>query len=127
MIGLLLAAAVLALPDPAQESRAQALEKEIRCVQCENEPISQSTAPIATDMRIYVRERIAAGETDDQIRSFFRQRYGDGVLLRPDFDQGTLALWLTPLVFLGLAGAAVWRWRAKATSSEPLEPIESDR
>jgi cytochrome c-type biogenesis protein CcmH len=125
---LILAAAVAALPDPALETRAQALEKEIRCVQCENEPISQSTAPIATDMRIFVRERIAAGDTDDQIRGFFRDRYGEGVLLRPGLEPGTLALWFAPFILAGLAGAVVWRLRApNMAAAEPFEPIESDR
>jgi cytochrome c-type biogenesis protein CcmH len=125
---LLIAAAVAALADPAQETRAQALEKEIRCVQCENEPISQSTAPIAVDMRIFVRERIAAGDTDDQIRAFFRDRYGEGVLLRPGLEPGTLALWFAPLFLAVVAAAAVWRLRsAGKRAAEPLEPIESDR
>jgi cytochrome c-type biogenesis protein CcmH len=127
-----LAAAVTALADPALESRAQALEKEIRCVQCENEPISQSTAPVAVDMRQFVRERILAGDSDDQIRSFFKDRYGEGVLLRPDFEAGTLGLWLAPLALALVAGAAVWRWRANAAKSAggpfaPVEPEDGER
>ena len=88
------AAAPAALPavvqlDPAQEARANALEMEIRCVVCQNEPIAQSTAYLAADMRTLVRERVAAGDTDEQIRAFFRARYGDFVLLRPPFDPRT--------------------------------------
>ena len=73
-LSLLFAAAVAgaALGDPAQEARAQALEREIRCVQCQNEPIAQSTAEIAADMRALVRERVAAGNSDAEIRGFFR-------------------------------------------------------
>ena len=67
-------AAPAVLANPAQEARARALESEIRCVQCQNEPISQSTADIAADMRGLVRERIAAGDSDTEIRTFFRQR-----------------------------------------------------
>jgi cytochrome c-type biogenesis protein CcmH len=129
---LLAAVAVMSLPDPALESRAQALEKEIRCVQCENEPISQSTAAIAVDMRIFVRERIAAGESDDQIRQFFKDRYGEGVLLRPSFAPDTLGLWLAPFGLALLAGAAVWRMRsqakrANAGGAATYEPLEPDR
>src|SRR5262245_4917562 len=92
--------------DPAQEARANALEMEIRCVVCQNEPIAQSTADLAADMRRLVRERVAAGDSDDQIRAFFRARYGDFVLLRPPFDARTWALWGAPLALaaLGLAG-----------------------
>lgn len=129
---LVLAVAVSALPDPALETRAQALEKEIRCVQCENEPISQSTAAIAVDMRRFVRERIAAGDSDHQIRQFFQDRYGEGVLLRPAFEPGTFGLWLAPFGLAVLAAAAVWRLRTQAkreTGASPAsyEPIEPDR
>lgn len=128
MIGFLFAVAVMALPDPALETRAQQLEKEIRCVQCENEPISQSSAPVAIDMRVFLRERIAAGDTDDQIRGFFRDRYGEGVLLRPGFEAGTLALWFAPLLLALLALAAVLRLRRrKGETFEPLAPLEDDR
>ena len=107
IIALLLAATAPAtLGDPAQEARAQSLENEIRCVQCENEPIAQSTAEIAADMRTLVRERIAAGDSDAEIRAFFRRRYGDFVLFRPPFDARTWALWAAPLL-LGGAGLAV--------------------
>lgn len=116
---LVLAAAVAALPDPAQESRAQALEQEIRCVVCENEPISQSTADMAMDMRRTVRERIAAGESDDQVRRYFSERYGDFILLRPPFDPATWLLWGGPLLLLAIGGAAAWRLRQPAGAPRP--------
>jgi cytochrome c-type biogenesis protein CcmH len=115
------------LGDPAQEARAQALEMEIRCVQCENEPIAQSTADIATDMRRLVRERIAAGDSDDQIRAFFRQRYGDFVLFRPPLDARTVALWASPAVLLVLGAAALWASRRRPDDTEPLTAEEGDR
>ena len=117
------AAAPAALGDPAQEARAQALEMEIRCVQCQNEPIAQSTADIAGDMRVLVRERIAAGDSDDQIRAFFRQRYGDFVLFRPPWDARTWALWASPflLIVTGLAAAGVLRNRRSAADLAPEE------
>ncbi len=108
--------------DPAQEARAQALEREIRCVVCENEPIAQSTADIASDMRALVRERVAAGDSDEQIRSFFRERYGDFVLLRPPFDMRTWALWGTPILLLGAGFAAVRSVRRGRMSIGPQGP-----
>ena len=123
---LVAATASVVLADPAQEARARALEEEIRCVQCENEPIAQSTADIAADMRALVRERIAAGESDDEIRSFFRERYGDFVLFRPPWDARTWALWAAPLILVGLglvALLATWRPGPGA----PLTPEEGER
>jgi len=116
-------AAPAALGDPALEARADALEMEIRCVQCQNEPIAQSTADIAGDMRVLVRERIAAGDSDDQIRAFFRQRYGDFVLFRPPWDARTWALWASPflLIVTGLAAAGVLRNRRSAADLAPEE------
>src|ERR1700754_4918644 len=98
---LIAATAPAVLGDPAQEARAQSLEREIRCVQCQNEPIAQSTADIAADMRALVRERVAAGDSDTEIRAFFRQRYGDFVLFRPPVDARTWMLWGAPILLLG--------------------------
>ncbi len=122
---ILAAVAPATLGDPAQEARAQSLENEIRCVQCENEPIAQSTAEIAADMRTLVRERIAAGDSDAEIREFFRQRYGDFVLFRPPFDARTWALWAAPLLLAGAGLAAILagrrRRRAAAVDFAPEE------
>lgn len=120
--------APVALADPAQEARAQALEREIRCVQCQNEPIAQSTADIARDMRELVRERVAAGDSDAEIRSFFRTRYGDFVLFRPPFDSRTWILWGAPLVLLtgGLAAVFASQRRRRGEGSD-LSPEEGDR
>lgn len=118
-------AASAALGDPAMEARARALDQEIRCVQCENEPIAQSTADIAADMRRLVRERIAAGESDDEIRHFFRQRYGDFVLFRPPFDPRTWLLWLAPLLLL--AAGAIALVRRAPPASGLGGPEEGDR
>ena len=116
------------LADPAQEARAQSLEREIRCVQCENEPIAQSTAEIASDMRRLVRERVAAGDSDAEIRAFFRQRYGEFVLFRPPVDARTWLLWAAPflLVGAGLAAIAAMRRRREAAAVD-FEPEESER
>jgi len=125
---LVFAAATVMLADPAQEARAQALEREIRCVQCENEPIAQSTADIADDMRALVRERIAAGDSDAEIRSFFRQRYGDFVLFRPPMDPRTWALWAAPFILAGGGLAALYAMRRKPSpGAAPLEPEQGER
>ena len=127
IVALLLAVvAPTALGDPAVEARADALEMEIRCVQCQNEPIAQSTADIANDMRALVRERIAAGDSDDQIRSFFRQRYGDFVLFRPPWDARTWALWASPFLLIAAGLIAVGAFRRRTAASE-LAPEEGER
>jgi cytochrome c-type biogenesis protein CcmH len=117
------AALIEPLADPAQEARARALEQEIRCVACENEPISQSTADIAMDMRAVVRERIQAGESDAQIRTYFADRYGEFVLFRPRFSVANWPLWAAPLILLALGLAAIFslRRRGRAFSPEPEE------
>jgi cytochrome c-type biogenesis protein CcmH len=121
-----IAPAVLA--DPAQEARAQSLEREIRCVQCENEPIAQSTADIAADMRRLVRERVAAGDSDDEIRGYFRQRYGDFVLFRPPWDARTWALWGAPFLLLGLGLVSIFAMRRRPGENDaPLTPEVSER
>jgi cytochrome c-type biogenesis protein CcmH len=122
LVAILLAITAPAiLGDPAQEARADALEMEIRCVQCQNEPIAQSTSDMAGDMRQLVRERISAGDSDAQIRAFFRQRYGDFVLFRPPWDPRTWALWASPflLVAAGLAAVGVFRRRPGANAFTP--------
>jgi cytochrome c-type biogenesis protein CcmH len=128
MIALIaLAAMVAPLADPVQEARAQALDSEIRCVVCENEPISQSTADIASDMRALVRERIKAGDSDSEVRAFFRARYGDFVLLRPPLDARTWALWGAPLALILIGGAAFAALRRRAGADEAFAPEEAER
>lgn len=127
MIWLLAAAASIVLSDPRQEARAQALETEIRCVVCQNEPIAQSTAEVAGDMRNLVRERIQAGDSDAQIRAFFRERYGDFVLLRPPVDRRTWALWAAPALLLALGGALLWSNRRRTGVRDIFTPEEGDR
>ena len=114
----------VALDNPNEEARAQALMRELRCVACENEPISQSSAPIAEDMRARVRVMIEGGASDTEVRNWFEDRYGEFVLFRPKSDSlSGWVLWGTPfalLVFGGLIGLAVAR--SRKASVEPVKP-----
>ena len=93
------------LPDPALEARAREIGRTLRCVVCQNQAIDDSAAEVAHDMRRAVRERLAAGDSDRQVRDFMVARYGDYVLLKPPFKAGTLLLWLGgPLVLLVAGG-----------------------
>ncbi|MCB1391982.1 MULTISPECIES: cytochrome c-type biogenesis protein [unclassified Nitrobacter] len=105
------------MSDPAQEARARDLSRGLRCMVCQNQSIDDSSAPLARDLRLLVRERIASGDSDQQVLDFLVARYGDFVLLKPPFERSTLPLWLlTPLLLAG-GGLALWgysRRRAKA-------------
>lgn len=118
------------LPDPAQEARARALFAEFRCVVCQNESIDDSDAEVAALLRRTVREQVAAGRTDAQVRDYLVDRYGEFVLLKPTFSAGNAVLWLLPLALFA-AGAGVILWRARRTGAqsgdEPLSPEEEAR
>lgn len=115
------------LEDPAAEARAQALMREVRCVACENEPVSQSSAPIAEDMRIRIREMVAQGASDREIRDWFVSRYGEFVLFRPPArDAASWLLWLLPFLLLGTGAAIGLSLAAKAKrKSGPVEPEDA--
>ena len=98
------------LPDPKQEARARALQKEFRCLVCQGESIDESNAPLAADLRRLIRERIARGDSDAQIERFLVSRYGDFILMKPPFEAQTWLLWLAPfgaLLIGGVIGATV--------------------
>ena len=88
------------LKDPALEGRARALSQELRCMVCQNQSIDDSDAPLAKDLRILVRERLTAGDSDRQVIDFLVARYGEFVLLKPRLSLHTLLLWLAPFVVL---------------------------
>jgi cytochrome c-type biogenesis protein CcmH len=98
------------LPDPALEARAHKLSKELRCVVCQNQSIDDSDAVLARDLRILLRERIAAGDSDKQAVNFLVQRYGSFVQLRPPLRGDTLALWFGPLAALLLGGLGAFAY-----------------
>ena len=95
------------LSNQALETRAQKVSQELRCVVCQNQNIDDSRAPLARDMRLLVRERILAGDSDQEVKAYLVNRYGDFVLLRPPFQTDTLALWIGPAVILLLAAAGL--------------------
>ena len=94
------------MPDPKLEARARALSAELRCMVCQNELIDESHADLARDLRLLVRERLQAGDGDDQIRAFLVRRYGDFILLKPPFKLETWLLWGAPFLVL-LTGACI--------------------
>jgi cytochrome c-type biogenesis protein CcmH len=115
------------LPDPALEARARALSQEIRCLVCQNQSIDESEADLARDLRLIVRERIAAGEDDAQVKAFLVERYGDFVLLDPPVKPKTWLLWFGPpaVLAMAMAGAALYlRRRPRRADAPPLDEAE---
>ncbi len=115
------------LADPALEARARDISKDLRCVVCQNQDIDSSNAGVARDLRLLIRERLVAGDTDAEVIEFVRARYGDFVLLKPPFNGETLVLWLAPaaLFLLGAGGAAVTLTKArKRRAADVLSPDE---
>jgi cytochrome c-type biogenesis protein CcmH len=126
---LLLTAPAIAAPapdsfaDPALESRARALQRQLRCLVCQGESIDESGATLAADLRHLVRQQIAAGKSDTEIKAFLAARYGDFVLMQPPLQADTFILWLAPfVVLLGAGGVAFWAIRRArpAADEEPL-------
>ncbi len=120
------------LSDPALEARARALSRDLRCMVCQNESIDDSEAPLAHDLRVLVRERIKAGDTDQQVLDFLVARYGEFVLLRPPLSWHTAALWGLPPALLVIGAATVVlverrRRRTAAVGAGGLSPAEEKR
>ncbi|MEO1642126.1 MAG: cytochrome c-type biogenesis protein [Pseudomonadota bacterium] len=131
MIKALLFSVILALQgtapleNPEDEARAQDLMREIRCVACENEPVSQSAADIAGDMRVRIRTMVAEGKSDEEVRAWFVERYGEFVLFRPGSDGLTgKLLWGLPFIVL-LMGAAVLFLRRDTETKPEIEPVDA--
>ena len=121
------------LDDPDLEARARAISQEVRCVVCQNESIDSSNAGIARDLRILIRERLKAGDSNQEVFDFLTARYGDFVLLKPPMKPGTYVLWFAPaaVLILGGLGVALFllrrRGRAAAQSSGDLSAEERKR
>lgn len=106
------------LADPALEARARALSEEIRCLVCQNESIDSSNADLAHDLRVLVRERLQAGDSDQEVKDFLVARYGDFVLLRPPLKPATWLLWFGPALVL-LLGALLMAQQLKRRRARP--------
>jgi len=118
------------LADPALEMRARRVGEELRCLVCRNQSIEDSDADLAHDLRVLVRDRINAGDTDRQTIDYIHARYGDFVLLRPPFQADTLLLWGGPLLVLLIGGFTAWRFcrrRAELPAPAPLSADERRR
>jgi cytochrome c-type biogenesis protein CcmH len=116
------------LEDPELEDRARALGKQLRCVVCQNQSIDDSNAELAQDFRRIVRERVVAGESDEQILQYMVDRYGEFVLLKPPITTGTIILWAGPFAVLLLgAGIAYTSARRKRDADEVAELSPEER
>ncbi len=120
------------LDDPALETRARELSAEIRCLVCQNESIDSSNADLARELRLLVRERLVAGDSDQDVLDYLVARYGDFVLLRPPFRPSTYLLWFGPILILligggGIAIAVGRRRRQPALAAAPLTQEERSR
>ena len=124
------------LSDPALEARARALSSELRCMVCQNQSIDDSDADLAHDLRVLVRERIKAGDDDEEVIAYVVSRYGEFVLLKPRFSLRNALLWMTPILLL-VAGCAFIVWapgetachacsvgrREAGSGSDPARPL----
>lgn len=117
-----------ALDDPALEARARSISKELRCLVCQNQSIDDSNADLAKDLRLLVRERLKAGDSDQQTTAFIVERYGAYVRLRPPVDPSTYALWFGPAAVLAVAMVVVFRaTRRRPPGKAPLDADERRR
>lgn len=112
------------LADPAQEARARALFRDVRCLVCQSESIDESEAPLAHDLRQLIRQQVAAGESDAAIRRFLVSRYGQFVLLTPKASLGNAILWVGPLLVVAAGAAALLARGRRKTEPESLSPQE---
>jgi cytochrome c-type biogenesis protein CcmH len=115
------------LKDPALEARARAISKELRCLVCQNQSIDDSNADLAHDLRVIVRERLQAGDSDAQVKAYLVARYGDFILLDPPFKAKTLLLWAGPgaLLILG-AGVMVIAYRRRRAQASPPAALSEE-
>jgi len=118
------------LSDPVLEGRAREISKGLRCLVCQNQSIDDSDASLARDLRVLVRERLSAGDSDQQVVDYIVSRYGDFVLLKPPFMTSTLVLWLGPLVLVLIGLYALFRmygrFRVQAGVTAGAPPLTDD-
>ena len=115
------------MKDPALEARARRLSTELRCMVCQNQSIDDSDAPLAHDIRVLIRERIAKGDSNAAVRKFLVSRYGDFILLKPPFKLDTLLLWLSGPLTLALGGLGIWAASRRARAPTPALTAEEEK
>lgn len=115
--------------DAAEEARARDIGRQLRCLVCQNQSIFDSNSGLAKDLRVVVRERMVAGDTDAEVLGFVADRFGDYVLLRPRVSRQTYVLWATPIGLTVLAGVGLWGFYRgrKRLGPDPLELSDEDR
>ena len=129
---MLLAAPALAvqpdemLKDPVLEARARTLSQGLRCLVCQNQSIDDSDAGLAKDLRVLLRERLTAGDSDQQAMTFIVSRYGNFVLLKPPFQWNTALLWLSPLLLLLLAGGGFYSYLRRHLETPETAPLNTE-
>jgi cytochrome c-type biogenesis protein CcmH len=111
------------MTDTRLEARARALSAELRCMVCQNESIDESNADLARDLRLLIRDRLKAGDSDDQIRAFLVSRYGDFILLKPPFKVETWLLWSAPFLILLAGGYVILAARRRQQSLAAANPL----
>ncbi|MEL6236094.1 MAG: cytochrome c-type biogenesis protein [Pseudomonadota bacterium] len=114
------------LPDPALEARARDISKELRCLVCRNESIDESNAGLARDLRLVVRERLVAGDSDEAVKQYLVARYGEYVLLRPTASGANLVLWLAGPALLLLGGAMAVAFLRRQRSAPPATALSAE-
>ena len=117
------------LKDPVLEQRARDLSSQLRCMVCQNQSIDDSDAPLARDLRILLRERIAAGDDDRTVLDYLVDRYGEFILLKPRLNAHTLILWLAPAAALAIGAIVIFGLFRRRAQREPadLDPGEKKR
>lgn len=114
--------------DPAQEARARDIGRQLRCLKCRNQSIFDSNAGIAKDLRVVVRERMVAGDSDEEIFTYVVERFGDYVLLKPRVSGQTYVLWMAPFFLVGLGGVTLWVYlRGRQSRMAPAVLSQADR
>lgn len=116
------------LADPEQEARARELSKGLRCMVCRNESIDKSNADLARDMRLLVRERIVAGDTDEEVLDFVVARYGEYALFNPTMTGSSLILWIAgpAMLVVGLGVGIAYQRRQRLRGDAPVEALSAD-
>ena len=114
------------MADPKLEARAHEVGEQLRCLVCQNQSIEDSEADLAHDLRVVVRQRIAAGDSNRQVIDYVHARYGDFVLLKPPFQADTLLLWGGPLIVLLIGGFGIWRFCRRRAALPPPAPLSAE-